>query len=95
MPPASRVTDIHSCPISTAAGVPASGVVVQGAATVLIGNLPAARLGDQHSCFTATGVIVSGSTSVLIENMPAARLGDMTADGGTIDSGLPTVLIGG
>jgi uncharacterized Zn-binding protein involved in type VI secretion len=30
----------------------------------------------------------------MIGGMPAARLGDMTAHGGTIVVGLPTVLIG-
>jgi uncharacterized Zn-binding protein involved in type VI secretion len=31
---------------------------------------------------------------VLISNMPAARMGDMTAHGGVIILGEPTVLIG-
>ena len=34
------------------------------------------------------------SRSVLIGGMPAARMGDMTAHGGSIAAGLPTVLIG-
>jgi uncharacterized Zn-binding protein involved in type VI secretion len=32
--------------------------------------------------------------TVLIMGQPAARLGDLTAHGGTIVLGLPTVLIG-
>jgi len=31
---------------------------------------------------------------VLISSMPAARMGDLTAHGGAIILGLPTVLIG-
>jgi uncharacterized Zn-binding protein involved in type VI secretion len=31
---------------------------------------------------------------VLIKGMPAARMGDLTAHGGTIVLGCPTVLIG-
>jgi uncharacterized Zn-binding protein involved in type VI secretion len=33
--------------------------------------------------------------TVLISNKPAARMGDLTAHGGTIILGCPTVLIGG
>jgi uncharacterized Zn-binding protein involved in type VI secretion len=36
-----------------------------------------------------------GSATVLIGGMPAARMGDMTAHGGTIVIGFPTVIIGG
>jgi uncharacterized Zn-binding protein involved in type VI secretion len=39
-------------------------------------------------------VIVLGSFTVLIGGMPAARLGDMTAHGGVIVMGFPTVLVG-
>jgi uncharacterized Zn-binding protein involved in type VI secretion len=35
-----------------------------------------------------------GSFTVFIVGLPAARLGDLTAHGGTIVLGLPTVLIG-
>ncbi len=35
-----------------------------------------------------------GSTGVFIGGKPAARVGDMTAHGGTIAVGIPTVLIG-
>ena len=40
-------------------------------------------------------VIVLGSMTVMICNKPAARMGDMTAHGGVIVAGCPTVLIGG
>jgi uncharacterized Zn-binding protein involved in type VI secretion len=39
--------------------------------------------------------IVLGSTTVFIGGMPAARMGDVTAHGGSIVIGCPTVLIGG
>jgi uncharacterized Zn-binding protein involved in type VI secretion len=32
---------------------------------------------------------------VLVNSLPAARMGDLTAHGGTIVLGLPTVMIGG
>jgi uncharacterized Zn-binding protein involved in type VI secretion len=38
---------------------------------------------------------VKGSMTVLVGGLPVARMGDMTAHGGTIVGGFPTVLIGG
>jgi uncharacterized Zn-binding protein involved in type VI secretion len=67
-------------------------IIPPGAPTVLIGGLPAARLGD--SC--GVDAIVKGSATVLIAGMPAARISDLTASGGAIiPPGAPTVLIGG
>jgi uncharacterized Zn-binding protein involved in type VI secretion len=40
-------------------------------------------------------VIVKGSATVLIGGKPAVRMGDLTAHGGVIVQGLPTVMIGG
>jgi len=66
-----------------------------GAASVLIGGLPAARVADRAFCAGASDVIVGGSQTVLIEGLPAARVGDATAHGGTITSGCASVLLGG
>jgi hypothetical protein len=46
------------------------------------------------TCVGLPDVIAMGSFTVLVGGMPAARMGDMTAHGGTIVLGLPTVLIG-
>jgi uncharacterized Zn-binding protein involved in type VI secretion len=92
--PAARVTDMHVCPMVTVL-VPHVGgpILPPGAITVLIGGLPAARLGDMAVCVGPPDVIVLGSFTVLISGQPAARLGDMTAHGGAIVMGYPTVLI--
>ena len=66
-----------------------------GVATVLIGGLPAAVVGDLLVCVGPPDSIVQGSTTVFISGWPAARLGDMTAHGGVIVVGYPTVQIGG
>jgi len=66
-----------------------------GVATVLIGGLPAAVVGDLLVCVGPPDSIVQGSTTVFISGRPAARLGDMTAHGGVIVVGYPTVQIGG
>lgn len=95
MPPAARITDMHVCPMVTGV-VPHVGgpILPAGCPTVLIGGLPAARVGDMAVCVGPPDTIAIGSTTVLIGNMPAARMGDMTAHGGTIVLGMPTVLIG-
>jgi uncharacterized Zn-binding protein involved in type VI secretion len=61
---------------------------------VLIGGMPAARLGDMCTCVGPPDVIALGSFKVLIGGKPAARMGDMTAHGGSIVLGCFTVLIG-
>jgi len=96
MPFAARITDMHVCPMVTGV-VPHIGgpVLPPGAVTVLIGSLPAARVGDICVCTGPPDAIILGSTTVLIGGMPAARMGDMTAHGGTIILGCPTVMIGG
>ena len=99
MPPAARLTDMHVCPMQTPAIIPiphVGGPILPACCpTVLIGMLPAARIGDLALCVGPPDVIVSGSSSVLIGFMPAARIGDMTAHGGVIVMGCPTVIIGG
>ena len=69
-------------------------ILPAGEPTVLIGGMPAARVGDMATCSGPPDTIVAGSGTVLIGGMPAARMGDSTAHGGTIIIGCPTVLIG-
>jgi uncharacterized Zn-binding protein involved in type VI secretion len=70
-------------------------VLPPGEPTVMIGGVPAARVGDSATCVGPPDSIVKGSGTVLIGGMPAARMGDSTAHGGTITIGCPTVMIGG
>jgi uncharacterized Zn-binding protein involved in type VI secretion len=98
--PAARLTDFHECPMqtpSTPDPIPHVGgpIVGPGVPTVLIGGLPAARVGDTCVCVGPPDTIVTGSTSVIIQGMPVARKGDSTAHGGKIMVGDFTVLIGG
>ena len=99
MPPAARSTDMHTCPMQTPGlpPVPHVGgpIVGPGVPTVLIGNMPAAVVGDICTCVGPPDSIVKGSVTVLIGGRPAARMGDLTAHGGTIVAGFPTVMIGG
>jgi len=95
MPPAARMTDMHTCPMFTGWVPHVGGPIIKGLPTVLIGSLPAAQLGSNCVCVGPPDVVVKGSATALIGNMPAARMGDSTAHGGVIVIGCPTVLIGG
>ena len=93
MPPAARVTDPSGHP----------GVITgPGVATVLIGGLPAAVVGDIHTCAMPPLAgphpptpIVKGSMTVLIGGRPAARVGDLSGCGAPIIMGMVLVEIGG
>lgn len=93
MPAAARVGDPSGHP----------GVIAgPGVPTVLIGGLPAAVLGDTHTCAMPPLAgphpptpIVKGSATVLIGGRPAARIGDMVGCGAPIILGMLTVEIGG
>ncbi len=100
MPLAARLSDMHTCPMQTPAGpvpIPHVGGPIAGpcAPTVLIGKLPAAKVGDTLICVGPPDAIIKGSATVMISGMPAARMGDSTAHGGSIIIGCPTVMIGG
>ncbi|OQX38025.1 MAG: type VI secretion protein [Oceanospirillales bacterium LUC14_002_19_P2] len=98
MRPAARTSDMHVCPMQTPAVPPiphVGGPLLPMPSTVLIGNLPAATVGQLCVCVGPPDSVIMGSCTVLINNKPAARMGDPTAHGGTIVMGFPTVLIGG
>ncbi len=96
---AARVGDMHTCPMVTPGTPPVPHVggtiLPPGEPTVMIGGVPAARVGDSATCVGPPDSIVKGSGTVLIGGMPAARMGDSTAHGGAITVGCPTVMIGG
>jgi uncharacterized Zn-binding protein involved in type VI secretion len=97
MPQAGRSGDMHVCPQVTPGTPPVphvGGPVAQGCPTVMIGYMPAARVGDVATCVGPPDPIAMGSATVMIGYMPAARVGDLTTHGGTIAMGCPTVMIG-
>jgi len=99
MPAAARLTDMHVCPMQTPGtppiphvGGPISG---PGCPTVIIGGMPASVVGDMAVCVGPPDSISKGSATVFFCGNPAVRQGDLTAHGGNIAAGLPTVMIGG
>ena len=65
MPPAARLTDAHVCPMVTGI-VPHVGgpILPPGCPTVLIGGMPAARVGDTAAC--GAPILPPGCPTVLI-----------------------------
>lgn len=92
MPLAARITDPTGHP----------GMVTgPGVATVLIGGMPAAVLGDMHACSFPPPAshpptpFTIGSATVLVSGRPALRMGDVAGCGAPIVAGAPTVIVGG
>lgn len=94
MPPAARIGDLHVCPMSDGPKPHVGGPIAIGCPTVMIGFMPAARMGDMCVCVGPPDSIAKGSPTVKIGGMMAARMGDLTAHGGTVTMGCPTVFIG-
>jgi len=85
---------MHVCPLVTVLVPHVGGPVALGCFTVLIANMPAARVGDMCVCVGPPDLIAMGAFTVLIGGMPAAQMGSLTAHGGTVILGAPTVLVG-
>jgi uncharacterized Zn-binding protein involved in type VI secretion len=92
MPAAARVGDV-----SNHGGT----IIGPGAATVLIGGMPAAVAGDMHVCalpppghLPTVSPFPSGSATVLIGGRPAIRTTDTCLCGAMAILGAPTVMIG-
>ena len=85
---------MHTCPMVTGV-VPHVGgpILPPGALTTLICGMPAARVTDMCVCVGPPDVIALGSFKVLIGGVPAAYLGSLTAHGGSVVMGCPTVLV--
>jgi uncharacterized Zn-binding protein involved in type VI secretion len=92
VPPAARVGD------TTVHGGTITG---PGVATVLVGGMPAAVLGDMHACVIPSPPphppvtpFTAGSATVLAGGRPLVRVGDVCGCGATAAVGAPTVMVG-
>ncbi len=92
MPPAARVGDATAHP---------GTVTGPGVATVLIGGMPAAVVGDMHACAMPPTAgphppspFERGSTTVLIGGRAALRIGDASGCKAPIIAGEMSVLVG-
>ena len=63
--PAWRITDIHSCPLTTP-NPHGTGIAVAGSSTVFINGVPAVRMGDIIQEAGPPNSIITGEVTVLI-----------------------------
>jgi uncharacterized Zn-binding protein involved in type VI secretion len=68
MPAWRATTDMHTCPLVSPGPVPhVGGMVSLGSTSVLINNLPAARLGDM--------IVESGPPNSIVMGCPTVQIG--------------------
>ncbi|HEX6427406.1 MAG TPA: M35 family metallo-endopeptidase [Niastella sp.] len=92
--PAARIEDKHTCPAATPVPHVGGPIIGPCCTSVLIEEMPAARVGDFCDCNGVPDAILTGSSGVFIGGKPAARIGDKTVHGGVIKTGCASVLIG-
>ncbi|MCK7545668.1 PAAR domain-containing protein [Marinobacter bryozoorum] len=92
--PAATLSCYHTCPDKTGNKDHIGGPIVAGSSNVVIGGMPAARVGDKVVCRGPGDTIAKGSSSVFVNGQAVARVGDETEHGGTIVAGNPTVIVG-
>jgi uncharacterized Zn-binding protein involved in type VI secretion len=66
MPAAARISDLHACPVH------GGGPVATGEVSVLIGFMPAARVGDTAVCPPGVDSVAVGCPTVIIGESPQA-----------------------
>lgn len=93
--PIATMGSMHVCPMVSGTvphvGGPLSG---PGAPNVLINGKPAALMGDICVCVGPPDTVAQGEPTVLINGTPVVTQGCLTAHGGTITAGEPTVMVG-
>lgn len=67
MPAWRAISDMHTCPLVTGVVPHVGGVVAVGSFTVLINNLPAARMGDT--------IVESGPPNTIAMGFPTVLIG--------------------
>jgi uncharacterized Zn-binding protein involved in type VI secretion len=93
--PAAMMTSLHVCPKFTGPIPHVGGPVIGTGATVLVGVMPAALMGDMAVCVGPPDKVVLGSATVTAMNKPMARMGDNCQHGGIVALGMPTILVDG
>jgi uncharacterized Zn-binding protein involved in type VI secretion len=92
--PAAFLGSMQVCPMFDGPVPHVGGPIIDGDATVLVNQMPAAYLGSMGTCVGPPCTVMLGAPTVLVSNMPAAYVGSTTDHGGAITVGAPTVLVG-
>ena len=85
--PASRIGDLHVCPMATGPVPHVGGPFILGSPTVLVGNMPQSRVPDQLACVGPPDVAIKGCPTVLVGMAGAG--GAAGAMGGAAAMGVP------
>ncbi len=72
MMPASRITDMHTCPMVTGVVPHVGGPFILGSPTVLVGMMPQSRVTDQLVCVGPPDAAILGEETVLVGMAGAA-----------------------
>lgn len=90
MMPASRIGDMHVCPMVTGIVPHVGGPFILGSPTVLVGMMPQSRVTDQLVCVGPPDVAVMGVTTVLVGMAGAGGVVSMSA--GLQMAGVPVAM---
>lgn len=85
--PASRIGDLHTCPMVTGVVPHVGGPFILGSSTVLVGMMPQSRVTDQLTCVGPPDVAIKGEPTVLVGMAGAG--GVMSASAGVVAMGAP------
>lgn len=78
-PPASRIGDLHTCPLVTVLVPHVGGPFIMGAFTVLTGNMPQSKQFDTLVCVGPPDALAMGCPTVLIGMVGGGGLGGLIA----------------
>jgi len=86
--PASRIGDMHVCPMVTGVVPHVGGPFILGSMTVLVGMMPQSRVTDQLTCVGPPDVCVMGAETVLVGEAgaggAAGAMGGISAMGASV-----------
>ena len=85
--PASRIGDLHTCPMVTGVVPHVGGPFILGSPTVLVGMMPQSRVTDQLTCVGPPDVAIKGEPTVLVGMAGAG--GMLSASAGVGAMGVP------
>ncbi len=92
--PIATIGSMHMCPMCSGSVPHVGGPITgPGAPNVLINSKPVALIGDMCTCIGPPDVVAQGHPLVKVNGVSVVCQGDLTAHGGMITSGEPTVMI--
>ncbi len=87
--PASRIGDMHTCPMVTGVVPHVGGPFLLGSPTVLVGMMPQSRVTDQLTCVGPPDVAIKGEPTVLVGMAGAGGAAGASAGAGAMGVPVP------